>query len=71
MKSQKPIRDLIQKLHRNERGAITLETVLIIAAVAIPILIFILKWGWPKIRSFFNEGMDNLQEEAENTSGES
>ncbi len=41
----------------------SLETILIIAAIAIPILIFILKFGWPKIRDYFNTGMENLENE--------
>ena len=49
------------KLHRNEKGAVSLETVLIIGAIAIPILIFLLKYGWPRIKDYFYEGMDDLE----------
>jgi hypothetical protein len=35
--------------------------VLIIAAIALPILIFILKFGWPRIKAFFNQGMTDLE----------
>jgi hypothetical protein len=56
-------RSLWQRIHRDERGAVSLETILIIAAIAIPILIFILKFGWPKIRDYFNTGMENLENE--------
>ena len=55
------LRKLLQRVHRDEEGAVSLETILIIGAVAIPILIFILKVGWPKIRTFFNGGMDDLE----------
>ena len=55
------LRKLLQRVHRDEEGAVSLETILIIGAVAIPILIFILKVGWPKIRNFFNGGMDDLE----------
>jgi Flp pilus assembly pilin Flp len=61
---------LVQRVHRDERGAVSLETILIIAAIALPILIFILKFGWPKIRDYFNQGMENLENEGDNvTSG--
>lgn len=56
-------RSLWQRLHHDERGAVSLETILIIAAIAIPILIFLLKFGWPKIRDYFNTGMENLENE--------
>jgi len=61
---------LWQRVHRDERGAVSLETILIVAAIALPILIFILKFGWPKIRDYFNQGMQNLETEGSNvTSG--
>lgn len=53
--------DLMTRIHRNERGAVSIETILIIAAVALPILIFIIKFGWPRVRNFFNRGMDDLE----------
>ncbi|MCX7392827.1 MAG: hypothetical protein NTW75_01725 [Planctomycetales bacterium] len=63
-------RKLTQRIHRDERGAVSLETILIIAAIALPILIFLLKFGWPKIRDYFNTGMQNLEDEGKNvTSG--
>jgi len=43
---------------------VTLETVLIIAAIALPILIFVLKFAWPKISEYFNQGMQNLENES-------
>ena len=33
---------LLSRVHRDERGAVSLETILIVAAIALPILIFIL-----------------------------
>ncbi len=56
-------RSLWRRIHGDERGAVSLETILIIAAIAIPILIFLLKFGWPKIRDYFNTGMENLENE--------
>jgi hypothetical protein len=60
------IRRLLGRIHRNEKGAVSLETILIVGAIAIPILIFLLKFGWPRIRDYFNQGMDNLEEESDN-----
>ncbi len=61
------IRKLLQRVHRDEEGAVSLETILIIGAIAIPILIFILRVGWPRIRTFFSGGMDDLEVERANT----
>lgn len=60
-------RKLLQRVHRDEDGAVSLETILIIGAIAIPILIFILSVGWPRIRTFFTGGMDDLEVERSNT----
>lgn len=51
---------LLKQIHADEKGSVSIETILIIAAIAIPILIFILKFGWPRIKAFFDEGMDDL-----------
>jgi len=53
---------LLARVHRDERGAVSLETILIIGAIAIPILIFLIKFGWPRIRDYFNRGLDELEE---------
>lgn len=52
---------LLRQIHRDERGGVSIETILIIAAIALPILIFIIKFGWPRIRSWFNTNMDALE----------
>ena len=52
---------LLGSVHRNQRGAVSIETVLIIAAIALPILIFVIKFGWPRIKEFFERGMDDLE----------
>jgi hypothetical protein len=54
-------RRFLKKLHRDERGAVSLETILIIGAIALPILIFIIKYGWPQIRNYFTKGINDLQ----------
>lgn len=63
MKTWKSIQELAGRIHRNERGAISLETILIIGAIALPILIFIIKFGWPKIRDYFYSGLNTLEGE--------
>lgn len=55
------LRDLVRRVHRDEEGAVSLETILIIGAIALPILIFIIKFGWPRIRDYFYSGMENLE----------
>lgn len=60
------LRSLLKRIHNDERGAVSLETILIIGAIALPILIFLLKFGWPRIRNYFNSGMDDLQTESDN-----
>ena len=62
---QKPtssFRKLLARVHNDERGAVSLETILIIGAVAIPILIFLIKFGWPRIKDYFNDGLQELEE---------
>lgn len=54
-------RRLLAKIHRDERGAVSLETILIIGAIALPILIFIIKFGWPRIRQYFYKGLTDLE----------
>lgn len=66
MQTLRAIRTLLARVHRNERGAVSLETVMIVGAIAIPILIFLLRWGWPKIKEYFNTGMTNLETESDN-----
>ena len=39
----------------------SLETVLIVGAIALPILIFVIKVGWPAIKTYFNTGLQDLQ----------
>lgn len=55
---------LLKKVHDDEEGAVSIETILIIAAIALPILIFVIKFGWPRIKEFFNKGIDDLEDGA-------
>ena len=56
----KKLKDLLRRVHSDEEGAVSLETVLIVGAIALPILIFLLNVAWPRIQEFFNDGMDQL-----------
>ena len=61
-------RSLLKRVHSDQRGAVSLETILIIGAIALPILIFLIKYGWPRIKDFFEQGMDDLEEGSQNAS---
>lgn len=67
MKSLAAWQRTMKRIHRDEDGAMSLETILVIGGISIPILIFILKVGWPRIRTFFSGGMDDLEVERANT----
>jgi Flp pilus assembly pilin Flp len=62
MKKQS-LASLLERVHEDERGAVSLETILIIGAIALPILIFLIKVGWPSVKAFFNTGVETLQTE--------
>lgn len=61
MQPRTSLKSLLLQIHRNERGAVSIETIMIIGAIAIPILIFLLKFGWPRIKDYFNDGMTDLE----------
>jgi len=67
MKKLQSIRGLLGRVHRDERGGVSLETILIIGAIAIPILIWLIKYGWPKIRNYFDKGIIDLQNTTDRT----
>lgn len=56
------LKDLMNRIHSDEKGGVSLETILIIAAIALPILIFLITIAWPSIQSFFDQGMQELRE---------
>jgi len=68
-KIEAPLWSLLKKVHHDEKGAVSIETVLIIAAIALPILIFVIKFGWPRIKKFFIEGLDELEGGADGAAG--
>ena len=52
--------DLLRRIHNDERGSVSLETILIIGAIALPVLIFLANVGWPKIKAYFDTGISDL-----------
>ena len=60
---------LLKRVHNDEQGAVSLETILIIGAIVLPILIFLLKFGWPRIRDYFFQNLENLEQESDNVGG--
>ncbi|MEX1096039.1 MAG: hypothetical protein WED34_08315 [Planctomycetales bacterium] len=61
MPTKATFRSLLQRVHSDERGALSLETILIIGAIALPILIFLLKVAWPRIQDFFLKGLQDVE----------
>ena len=66
MSEKLSLKKLIQRVHNDEKGGVSLETILIIAAIALPILIFLITVAWPRIQEFFSNGMEELESGAEN-----
>lgn len=56
---------VLRRVHHDEEGALSLETILIIGAIALPILIFLIKVGWPRIKEYFETGISDLEEGAD------
>ncbi len=52
---------LLRRVHGDEEGTVSLETVLVLCAIAIPVLIVMIKWGWPLIQTYFKEQMQDLE----------
>jgi Flp pilus assembly pilin Flp len=57
--------EILRRVHRDERGGVSIETILIIGAIAIPILIFLVRVGWPRVKNYFNQGMQDLEQGAD------
>lgn len=68
MVSQKSpsLRSVLARIHNDEAGAVSLETILIVGAIALPILIFLFKVGWPRVKGYFNQGLEDLEQERPN-----
>ncbi len=60
------VKAFVRRVHHDERGQVSLENILIIGAIALPILIFLLKFGWPMIKNYFISGTQQLQGQTQN-----
>ena len=69
MKTTSSVGSLLKRVHRDQRGSVSLETILIIGAIALPILIFLLKFGWPRIRDYFFKGLEEVEAESDKVGG--
>lgn len=63
---RKWIRRLARTIRRDEQGALSLEAVLLIGAIAIPVLIGFMKWGYPKVKTYFMDGINDLEVQTDN-----
>jgi Flp pilus assembly pilin Flp len=66
MKKSFDISNVLRRIHDDENGGVSLETILIIGAIALPILIFLITVAWPRVKDFFNQGMTDLESGAAN-----
>lgn len=66
MQHSPSLRKLLRQIHEDEQGAVSLETILIVGAIALPILIFLIKVGWPRVKGYFNQGLDDMEAERPN-----
>ncbi len=61
-----PLLGILEEVHHDEGGSVSLETVLIVGAIALPILIFLIKVGWPLVQNYFTTNVQTLQQDATN-----
>ena len=50
----------LRNFHEDEQGVVSLETIMVIGAIAIPVLLVLIKYGFPAIRDYFGTGLTNL-----------
>jgi len=58
--------EVLRKIHQDKSGAVSLETILIIGAIALPILIFLINIAWPQIKNYFNNNLNTLETDSNN-----
>lgn len=46
--------------HKLRRAAISLEMILILGVIALPVLVFLVKFGWPSIKGYFVRGASEV-----------
>ena len=61
MKRTLDVKRFLARIHKDEKGGVSLETILIIGAIALPILIFLITVAWPRVKMFFEQGMTDLE----------
>lgn len=61
MKRILDVKRVLRRIHNDEKGGVSLETILIIGAIALPILIFLITVAWPRVKTFFEQGMTDLE----------
>lgn len=66
MHKKESLWSVLKRIHKNEGGQVSLETILIIGAIALPILIFLIVVAWPRVKEFFNQGMNDLDNGRQN-----
>ena len=64
MKAISRLKRELLALHRDEKGADMIEYVLIIAAVALPVL-GIIVWFWQDIQEWFKGGYEDLKSDVD------
>lgn len=64
MQSRRLLTKLLARVHKDEAGSVSLETLLILGAIALPVLVFTLKFGWPRIRDQFTNSANDLEAQA-------
>ena len=62
MKKSLDLKQVLRRVHQDEKGGVSLETILIIGAIALPILIFIIAVAWPRVKEFYFDGMQGLED---------
>ena len=61
MQKKPSILKLLRQVHEDEEGAVSIETVLVVAVIALPILIFLYKLAWPAIEEYFRKSMLDVE----------
>lgn len=47
-------------MKRLRRAAVSLETILILGVIALPVLLFLVKFGWPAVKGYFVQGASEV-----------
>jgi hypothetical protein len=61
--------NLLKQVHDDERGGVlSIEVILIVGAIALPILILLLVKAWPLIKNYFKQGVSDIIDDASSAS---